>query len=284
MTLLRTIAEVRGATDAARRGGATVGAVLTMGYLHEGHASLVEAARRECDLVVVTVFVNPLQFGAGEDLDAYPRDLERDLAIAEAAGADLVFAPSPSEMYPRPMLTTVAVDEISARFEGASRPTHFAGVATVVAKLFAIVGPCRTYFGEKDWQQVCVVRRMVADLSLPVEVVACPTHRELDGLARSSRNVYLSPEQREAAPVLHRALQAGAARIAAGERDPAAVAALMAEVVAVEPLVALDYAAVVDAETLADVEPLAGEVRLLVAARVGRPRLLDNVGVTVPPA
>jgi len=255
-----------------------------MGYLHEGHASLIEAARRQCDLVLVTVFVNPLQFGVGEDLDAYPRDLEHDVALAGAAGADAVFAPAVAEMYPAPpLLTSVSVADISARFEGASRPTHFAGVATVVAKLLSIVGPCRTYFGEKDWQQVCVVRRMVADLSLPVEVVACPTHREADGLARSSRNVYLTPEQRAAAPVLHGALLAGAARIAAGERDPAAVAALMAEVVAAEPLAELDYAAAVDAATLADVVPLVGEVRLLVAARVGRPRLLDNLGVTIDP-
>jgi pantoate--beta-alanine ligase len=282
--LVTTIAEVRAATDAARAEGRRVGAVLTMGYLHEGHASLVEAARRHDDLVVVTVFVNPLQFGAGEDLAAYPRDLAHDLAVAEAAGADLVFAPAVEEMYPRPLLTEVAVGEITSRFEGASRPTHFAGVATVVAKLLAIVGPCRTYFGEKDWQQVCVVRRMVEDLSLPVTVVPCPTHREADGLARSSRNVYLTEEQRAAAPVLHRALQAGAARIAAGERDPAAVVALMADIVGAEPLVELDYAAAVDADTLADVVPLAGEVRLLIAARVGSPRLLDNVGVTVAPA
>lgn len=284
MTLVRTIAEVRAATDATRRAGATVGSVLTMGYLHEGHASLIEAARRACDLVVVTDFVNPLQFGAGEDLDAYPRDLDHDLAVATAAGADLVFAPDGPEMYPRPMLTTVSVAEVSSRFEGASRPTHFAGVATVVAKLLSIVGPGRTYFGEKDWQQVCVVRRLVDDLSLPVEVVACPTHREADGLARSSRNVYLTPDQRAAAPVLHRALEAGAAAIGAGERDPAAVTTAMAEVVATEPLVVLDYAAAVDAGTLADLTPLAGDVRLLIAAQVGTPRLLDNMGVWIAPS
>jgi pantoate--beta-alanine ligase len=284
MDVVTTIAEVRAATDAARAAGRTVGIVLTMGYLHDGHASLMEAARRDCDLVVATIFVNPLQFGAGEDLDAYPRDLPRDLALSEAAGVDLVFAPSVEEMYPRPVLTTVSVDAVTARFEGASRPTHFAGVATVVAKLFAIVGAGRAYFGEKDWQQVCVVRRMAADLSLPVEVVACPTHREADGLARSSRNVYLSPEERAAAPVLHRALRHGAALVEAGERDPAAVEAAMADLVATEPLVLLDYAAAVEADTLVSPAVLAGEVRLLIAARVGRPRLLDNVGVTVPGA
>ncbi|HEU5152745.1 MAG TPA: pantoate--beta-alanine ligase [Iamia sp.] len=281
MDVVTTIAEVRAATDAARAAGRTVGFVPTMGYLHEGHVSLMEAARGDCDLVVASIFVNPLQFGAGEDLAAYPRDLPRDLALAEAAGVDLVFAPSVEEMYPRPVLTTVTVDDITARFEGASRPTHFAGVATVVAKLFAIVGAGRAYFGEKDWQQVCVVRRMAADLSLPVEVVARPTHREDDGLARSSRNVYLSAEERAAAPVLHRALRRGVELIEAGERDPAVVEAAMAELVATEPLVLLDYAAAVEADTLVSPAVLAGEVRLLIAARVGAPRLLDNVGVTV---
>jgi pantoate--beta-alanine ligase len=282
MDVVTTIAEVRAVTDTARAGGATVGFVPTMGYLHEGHVSLMAAARAESDLVVASIFVNPLQFGAGEDLDAYPRDLPRDLARAEATGVDLVFTPSVEEMYPRPILTTVAVDDITARFEGASRPTHFAGVATVVAKLFAIVGPARAYFGEKDWQQVCVVRRMAADLSFPVEVVACPTLREPDGLARSSRNVYLSAEERAAAPVLHRALRHGAALVEAGERDPAAVEAAMAEVVAAEPLVLLDYAAAVESDTLVSPARLEGDVRLLVAARVGTPRLLDNVGVRVP--
>lgn len=284
MDVVATVAEVRARTDAARADGRRVGFVPTMGYLHEGHTSLMAAARRECDLVVASIFVNPLQFGAGEDLAAYPRDLPRDLELAEAAGVDLVFAPDVEEMYPRPVLTTVSVADLTARFEGASRPTHFAGVATVVAKLFAIVGAGRAYFGEKDWQQVCVVRRMASDLSLPVEVVACPTHREPDGLARSSRNVYLSDEERAAAPVLHRALRHGAALVEAGERDPAVVEAAMAELVATEPLVLLDYAAAVEADTLVSPAALAGDVRLLVAARVGTPRLLDNVGVTAGPA
>ena len=282
MLTVSTIAALRSELEARRAAGAAVGFVPTMGYLHAGHASLMTAARAGCDVVAASVFVNPLQFGAGEDLDAYPRDLDRDTALAEAAGVDLLFVPEAAEMYPRPMLTAVTVAEITERFEGASRPTHFAGVATVVAKLFSIVGPCRAYFGAKDWQQVCVVRRMVADLSLPVEVVACPTLREPDGLAMSSRNVYLSPEERAAAPVLHRALPEGAALVAAGERDPAVVDAHMAAVVAAEPHVALDYAAVVAADTLAPVAPLAGELRLLIAARAGRPRLLDNLGVTAP--
>jgi pantoate--beta-alanine ligase len=279
---LRTIAEVRSTTDEARRAGATIGFVPTMGYLHDGHTSLMAAARTDCDAVVASIFVNPLQFGVGEDLAAYPRDLARDTELSEAAGVDLLFAPTVEEMYPRPLLTAVTVDEITDRFEGAARPTHFAGVATVVAKLLSIVGPCRAYFGEKDWQQLCVVRRIVDDLSLPVEVVGCPTVREDDGLARSSRNVYLGPGERAAAPVLRRALLAGAEAIEAGERHPSAVEALMAGLVAAEPLVELDYAAAVDAATLAQVDPLVGDVRLLVAARVGKPRLLDNLGVTIP--
>jgi pantoate--beta-alanine ligase len=281
---LRTIPELRARLDADRSDGLRVGLVPTMGFLHEGHASLIARAAAECDTVVTTVFVNPLQFGAGEDLASYPRDLDRDTALAEASGAHLVFAPGVEEMYPTPVLTTVSVAEVTATMEGASRPTHFAGVATVVAKLFNLAGPCRAYFGEKDYQQLVVVRRMAADLSFPVEVVGCATVREPDGLARSSRNVYLTAAEREAAPVLQRALQAGAAAIAAGETSPDAVAGVVAAVVVAEPLAALDYAAVVDAATLAPVDPLRGEVRLLAAARFGKARLLDNVGATVDEA
>jgi pantoate--beta-alanine ligase len=279
---LRTIAELRARLDADRARGLRVGLVPTMGYLHEGHASLIARAAAECDTVVTTVFVNPLQFGAGEDLASYPRDLGRDTALAEASGAHLVFAPEVEEMYPTPVLTTVSVAEVTATMEGASRPTHFAGVATVVAKLFNLAGPCRAYFGEKDYQQLVVVRRMAADLSFPVEVVGCATVREPDGLAKSSRNVYLTAPEREAAPVLQRALQAGAAAIAAGETSTAAVADVVAALIDAEPLATLDYAAVVDAATLAPVDPLRGEVRLLAAARFGKARLLDNVGSTVP--
>jgi pantoate--beta-alanine ligase len=276
-----TIAELRTLLGAERAAGRTVGFVPTMGYLHDGHASLMRAARAAADVVVVSVFVNPLQFGAGEDLDAYPRDLARDAEVAERAGVDLLFVPTVEEMYPRPVLTTVSVAEVSAPLEGERRPTHFAGVATVVAKLFAVVGPCRAYFGAKDFQQVAVVRRMAADLSLPVEVVTCPTRREPDGLAMSSRNVYLTPDERAAAPVVYAALRSGAAAIRAGERDPAAVRDLMAGVIAAEPLAELDYAAVVDADSFRVPDPLAGDLRLLAAVRFGRARLIDNVGVTV---
>ena len=281
MKTIATISDLRSELDGHRTAGRTVGFVPTMGYLHEGHTSLMRAAGEADDVVVSSIFVNPLQFGAGEDLDAYPRDLARDTSLATDAGVDVLFTPTVTEMYPRPVLTTVSVAQVSEGMEGATRPTHFAGVATVVAKLFSIVGPCRAYFGAKDWQQIAVVRRMTSDLSLPVEVVARPTVRELDGLAMSSRNVYLTPEEREAAPVLYTALRSGVASIAAGERDPAVVRDLMADIIRAEPLAELDYAQVVDAESLTVPEPLSGNLRLLAAVRFGRARLIDNVGVTV---
>jgi pantoate--beta-alanine ligase len=277
--IVTSIAGTRAVLDAVRREGGRVGLVPTMGYLHEGHASLIDRARADGTFTLVTIFVNPLQFGPTEDLAAYPRDLAHDTAVCEAHGADLVLVPSEEEMYPVPVLTTVAVAGLSAPMEGASRPTHFSGVATVVAKLFAIAGDCRAYFGEKDWQQLCVVRRMAADLSLPVEVIGCPIVREPDGLARSSRNVYLGETERSAAPVLHRALLAGRDAVLAGERSAVAVTELMAAMIDDQSLAQLDYVAVVDAETLEVVEPLGGELRLLAAARFGRARLLDNVGV-----
>ncbi len=247
-----TIASFRGALAGAE----SVGFVPTMGYLHEGHRSLLDAARAANDLAAASIFVNPLQFGPTEDLDAYPRDLDRDLAMCDAAGIDHVLHPSVEEMYPlgTPTLTTVTVASISAPMEGASRPTHFAGVATVVAKLFAIVGPCRAYFGEKDWQQLAVVRRMAADLSFPVEVVGCPTVREPDGLALSSRNVYLSPGERAAA-ALNRALRAGVAAVEQGETDPAAVRAAMHAVLDTVAEAEVDYLEVVAADTLEPIDP-----------------------------
>jgi len=280
-TEVTRIADLRTVLDAERAAGRRVGFVPTMGYLHEGHASLMARARSDDDVVVASIFVNPLQFGPSEDLDAYPRDLTRDLGLAERMGVDLVFVPPVEEMYPEPVVTTVTVAGLSDAWEGASRPTHFAGVATVVAKLFGIVGPCRAYFGEKDFQQLAVIRRMVRDLSLPIEVVGCPTVREADGLAMSSRNSYLSPEERAAAPVVHRALQAGAAAILAGEREPAPVVELMTAIVEAEPLARLDYAAVVGADSLAVPDTLSGNLRLLAAVGFGRARLIDNVGVTV---
>jgi len=272
-----TIAALRAALDVERAAGRRVGLVPTMGYLHVGHQSLIERAARDCDTVVVTIFVNPLQFAAGEDLSTYPRDPEGDAVKVEVAGASMLFAPSTEEMYPQPMLTTVTVDEVSTTMEGATRPTHFAGVATVVAKLFAIVGPCSAYFGEKDFQQLVVIRTMARDLSFPVDVIGCPIVREDDGLALSSRNVYLSDDERAAAPVLRRALDAGVDAVAHGVTDADTVRKVMAEVVATEPVAELDYAEVVDADTLQPLAQLTSTpARLLVAARFGRARLIDN--------
>ena len=279
MQVIDTVAGWRKALDAERAAGARVGLVPTMGALHAGHASLIEAAARECDVVGVTVFVNPLQFAANEDLAAYPRTLDADVALAAAHGATYVFAPSAAEMYPRPVLTTVTVGALSTRWEGESRPGHFDGVGTVVTKLLAQAGACRAYFGEKDYQQLCIVRRLVADLDLPVTVVGCPIVREPDGLALSSRNIYLDPAQRAAAPTLHRALLAGA-EIFAREGDPGEADRVMFQMVAAEPDVSLVYAATVDVATLEPLDGPAADARLLIAARLGSTRLIDNMGVT----
>lgn len=278
VTVHTTIDGFRRALDDARRDGATIGYVPTMGYLHDGHASLMTAAARDGDVVAASIFVNPLQFSATEDLSTYPRDLDHDLAICEARGVNHVLHPDVDEMYPHgPVLTTVAVADITARFEGAARPEHFAGVATVVAKLFSITGPCRAYFGEKDYQQLAVVRRMASDLSMPVEVLGCPTVREPDGLAMSSRNVYLDDAQRAAASILYRTLLEARDAVTAGA-SPDAVRTLMADRISTEPLAVLDYADFVDVDTL---EPLDGPAsrrgRLLIAARFGSTRLLDNL-------
>ena len=286
MREIDTVAGLRGTLAEARLAGRQVGFVPTMGFLHDGHVSLMERAAAECDVVLASIFVNPLQFGANEDLDAYPRDLDRDRQLAEGAGVDLLFVPPLGEMYPEPMATNVSVSDVSARFEGASRPTHFDGVATVVAKLFNLSGPCRAYFGEKDFQQIAVVRRMVRDLSVPVEVVACPTVREPDGLAMSSRNAYLDATQRAAAPVLHRALTAGAGAIADGTIDVGEVRDTMREVTAAEPLAQVDYLDVADPGSLEPLHALdhrrGSEVRLLGAIRIGSTRLIDNLAATVP--
>ena len=281
--VVSTVAELRSRLDRARAAGARVGLVPTMGALHRGHAELVSRAAGECDLTVVSVFVNPLQFGAGEDFEAYLCYLAADPLLSSAAGADLIFAPPVEEMYPRPVQTTVHVDGITTVLEGAFRPGHFDGVSTVVAKLFAIAGACRAYFGEKDWQQLAVVTRMASDLSLPVEVVGCPTVREADGLALSSRNVYLTAEERAVAPQIHVALQAGAQAVADGETDPVTISGVMVAVLAAEMAFDLQYAVAVDPMTL--LTPLSlqpgDEVRLLVAARLGRARLIANIGAVV---
>ena len=281
-----TIASFRTALEALRRSGRTVGFVPTMGYLHAGHASLMTAAVDAGDVAVASIFVNPLQFAVNEDLSSYPRDLGRDLAVCERAGVAHVLHPDVEEMYPGgPVLTTVTVAGITSRFEGASRPGHFAGVATVVTKLFSIVGPCRAYFGEKDFQQLAVVRRLAADLSMPVEVIGCPIVREDDGVAMSSRNVYLDAAQREAAPVLFAALRAAAdVSVAGGSVD--AVRTTMRDMVTAVAEAELDYAEIVDSATLEPAKAIGGDQRLLVAARFGTTRLLDNLAVSpaAPPS
>ena len=284
MQVFSTKAEFREHLENVRALGRTVGLVPTMGALHEGHLSLLRAAAADCDVVALTIFVNPLQFSAGEDLSAYPRPLDRDLELAEEAGADVVFTPTTDEMYPEPTLSTVHIEQLTTGMEGASRPTHFDGVTTVVTKLFNIAGPSRAYFGEKDFQQLAVVRRMAADLDQPVTVIGCPIVRESDGLAMSSRNIYLSGPEREAATVIHRALRAGAAMISAGESDPAVIESHMASIIEAEPLAELDYAVVVDPDSLLPPTELVSgaSVRLLMVAKVGTPRLLDNLGVDVP--
>ncbi|MBX6341415.1 MAG: pantoate--beta-alanine ligase, partial [Thermomicrobiaceae bacterium] len=248
-----------------------------MGYLHAGHLALVERARGENDRVVVSIFVNPTQFGPQEDFNRYPRDLERDLALLREARVDAVFAPSVAEMYPPGFATYVEVGGVTERLEGAARPGHFRGVATVVTKLFNIVQPDRAYFGQKDAQQLVVIRKMVADLAIPVEVVAVPTVREPDGLALSSRNVYLSPEERRAAVALSQGLFAARDRFQAGERDAEALRETVRARVAREPLVRLEYVSVADPETLEELSTVGDRALVSLAARVGATRLIDNV-------
>jgi pantoate--beta-alanine ligase len=276
---LRTVADLRAVLAPARREERTVGLVATMGALHDGHLSLIRRARERCDVVVVSLFVNPTQFGAGEDLAAYPRDERRDAGLAAGAGADVLFAPSPAEVYPDGFATTVEVGGLTDVLEGASRGAgHFRGVTTVVAKLLNMVAPDVAFFGRKDAQQALVVARMARDLDFPVEIEVCPTVREPDGLAMSSRNAYLDPAERERALSLSRALAAAEAAVAAGERDAAAVTrAARAEMDArgVEP----EYLELVSPDTLAPVETLEGDALVAVAARVGRARLIDNTTV-----
>jgi pantoate--beta-alanine ligase len=276
--VIRAIAMARKVCDAARSAGRTVGFVPTMGAFHDGHASLMRRARGQRDHVVVSIFVNPLQFGPGEDLSRYPRDEDRDLSIAGQLEVDVVFAPSVEEMYPAgPPEVTVDPGPIGDRLEGAARPGHFRGVATVVAKLVDVVGTSTAYFGEKDAQQLAVIRRMVRDLSLPVQVEGCPTVREPDGLATSSRNTYLSPVQREAAGCLFLALSEAAQMARGGERDAATLVAAMAREIGATPEARIDYAAVVDDESFEEVSTIAGPARALVAARFGETRLIDNL-------
>ena len=273
MRLIETVAEFR----AARTGLGELGLVPTMGYLHEGHLSLVARARAECVAVAASIFVNPTQFGPNEDLARYPRDLPRDLGLLEAAGIDLVFAPQPSEVYPPGFDTVIEVRGVTDVLEGAVRPGHFAGVATVVAKLFNIVQPTRAYFGQKDAQQSVVIRKLVRDLNLPVEVVVAPTVRETDGLALSSRNSYLTRGERAAAPAIYRALNAAKAQFEGGEREAEALRDAMRAVIAAEPLMRVDYVSVADADSLRELTRVEDRALASMAVRLGTTRLIDNL-------
>jgi pantoate--beta-alanine ligase len=254
-----------------------VGLVPTMGYLHEGHLSLARRARAECANVAASIFVNPTQFGPSEDLTSYPRDLPRDLALLEAAGVDLVWTPTPQIVYPSDFQTWVTVDEVTQPLEGAQRPGHFRGVATVVAKLFNAFQPHRAYFGQKDAQQVAVIKQMARDLNFPVDVVVCPTVREHDGLAMSSRNAYLNAEQRAAAPVLFRALSAAATAFAAGQQDAEGLRQLMAEIIDEQPLARRQYVSVADPVTLQELDGPIQRALLSMAVFIGKTRLIDNL-------
>jgi pantoate--beta-alanine ligase len=280
--VVATIAELRAACDSARAEGRRVGLVPTMGAFHAGHRSLMRAARDDCDFVVVSLFVNPTQFGAHEDLDGYPRDLEGDAGVAATLGVDVLFAPAVEEMYPEgPTRTSVHVAGLTDGLCGATRPGHFDGVTTIVTKLFAVVGPSHAYFGRKDFQQLAVIRRMVKDLDLPVEVVGCPLVRERDGVAMSSRNAYLSPDERREARVLSGALRAAAAAIVDGERDPRRAEAIVEDAVAGHAGVDLVYVELRDARTLERPTRIEGGCVLALAAQVGPARLLDNVVLDV---
>lgn len=278
-TSVATIAEVRAAVAAARAAGETVALVPTMGALHEGHLSLIRAAKAECQFVVVSIFVNPTQFGPGEDLDRYPRDLERDLALCDTAGADLVFAPSVGEMYGERATTYVEVEELQDSLCGASRPGHFRGVCTVVAKLFNICLPDRAYFGQKDAQQLIIIRKMTADLNISVTVVPCPIVREPDGLALSSRNVYLSPEERRQALVLNRSLKSAVEMVRRGERDASVLARAIRDEIETASLARIDYVAIVDGVNLLPADRIAGECLIALAVKFGTTRLIDNAVV-----
>lgn len=277
MKIVNTVNEVREQVKAWRREGLSVGLVPTMGYLHEGHKSLIDRSVSENDRTVVSVFVNPIQFGPGEDLESYPRDMDRDAAVCEKAGADLIFHPEPSEMYHEGFSTFVDMDTLTGGLCGKTRPIHFRGVCTVVSKLFHIVTPDKAYFGQKDAQQLAVIRHMVEDLSFGIEIVGCPIVREEDGLAKSSRNTYLDEEERKAALVLSRSLKAGKGLFEHGERDAKKLQEAMVKKIQEEPLAKIDYVEVVDWKNLESVEQIDREVLVAMAVYIGKTRLIDNV-------
>ena len=276
MKIVETVAEVREQVKAWRKEGLTVGLVPTMGYLHEGHQSLIAKACAQNDRVVVSVFVNPTQFGPNEDLESYPRDLEHDAALCESTGAALIFHPTPEEMYPKGFCSFVDMDVLTKELCGLSRPIHFRGVCTVVSKLLHIVQPDKAYFGEKDAQQLAVIRRMVLDLNMNVEIVGCPIVRESDGLAKSSRNTYLSPAERKAALVLSKSIFAGKQLAEAGETDAAKLVQAMTKIIEAEPLAKIDYVKVVDLMTMQQIPKLDRPFLAAIAVYIRKTRLIDN--------
>ena len=276
MKIVKTVEEVRAQVKEWRKEGYTVGLVPTMGFLHEGHKSLIVRAAAENDKVVVSDFVNPTQFGPGEDLESYPRDLNRDAALCEEAGADLIFNPEPSDMYFPDATTYVTMTQLNEELCGKTRPIHFRGVCTVVSKLFHIVAPDRAYFGQKDAQQLAIIKRMVRDLNFDLEIVGCPIVREDDGLAKSSRNTYLDAQERQAALCLSKAVKLGQQMAAAGEKDAAKVVGAMKELIEKEPLARIDYVEAVNGINMKPVETLDAPVLVAMAVYIGKTRLIDN--------
>ncbi|MBR1508863.1 MAG: pantoate--beta-alanine ligase [Eubacterium sp.] len=282
MKIAKTVDEVREAVKAWRKEGLTVGLVPTMGYLHAGHQSLIAASVAQNDRTVVSVFVNPMQFGPTEDLESYPRDLNRDAELCEKTGADLIFNPEPEEMYKDGFVSFVDMNGLTNHLCGLSRPVHFRGVCTVVSKLFNIVQPDRAYFGQKDAQQLAVIKRMVKDLNMPLEIVGCPIVREADGLAMSSRNTYMNAEERQAALVLSRSIKLGQDMIAAGERDAATIKQAMTEMIESEPMAVIDYVEIVDNNTMESIDTVVGDILCAIAVKINdKVRLIDNFMTSV---
>lgn len=276
MQIATTINGVRTQVKAWKKEGLSVGFVPTMGYLHEGHGSLISRARQENDKVVVSIFVNPMQFGPGEDLESYPRDLEKDSAYCESLGADLIFHPEPEEMYTDGFCSYVDMSVLTEELCGLSRPVHFRGVCTVVNKLFNIVQPDRAYFGQKDAQQLAIIKRMVQDLNMDLEIIGCPIVREEDGLAKSSRNTYLSAEERQAALVLSKAVKLGQELVAAGEKDAKKIVSEMSALIEKEPLARIDYVKAVDGLTMQQIDTVKEPMLVALAVYIGKTRLIDN--------
>lgn len=276
MQIATTINEVRKQVKAWKKEGCSVGFVPTMGYLHEGHGSLISRARQENDKVVASIFVNPMQFGPGEDLESYPRDLDKDSAYCESLGADLIFHPEPEEMYTDGFCSYVDMSVLTEELCGLSRPVHFRGVCTVVNKLFNIVQPDRAYFGQKDAQQLAIIKRMVQDLNMDLEIIGCPIVREEDGLAKSSRNTYLSAEERQAALVLSKAVKLGQELVAAGETDAKKIVSEMSALIEKEPLARIDYVKAVDGLTMQQIDTVKTPMLVALAVYIGKTRLIDN--------